>query len=234
MSEEIRTRLAEVRGRIHNAAQRAGRRAEEVTLIAVSKTFPATIVQQAVDAGALILGENRVQEAVEKAKLVTAENLQWHLIGHLQSNKARAAVLTFDTIHTIESVEIAQRLDRLAGEEKRTLKVLIQVDLAHEPTKSGADESQMLAIVETLDAANQLQFVGLMILPPFFEEVEKTRPYFRRLREILEQLNQARPQAKRLKELSMGMSHDFEVAIEEGATMVRVGSAIFGERNNWK
>ena len=134
MSEEIRTRLAKVHERIHNAAQRAGRHAEEVTLIAVSKTFPAAIVQQAVDAGALTLGENRVQEAVEKAKQVTAENLQWHLIGHLQANKSRAAVLTFDTIHTIDSVEIAQRLDRIAGDEKRTLMALIQVDFAHEPT----------------------------------------------------------------------------------------------------
>lgn len=232
MREEIQANLAEVRGRIKKAAECAGRRAEEITLIAVSKTFSADVVQQAVDAGALHLGENRVQEAVEKAKQVTAENLQWHLIGNLQANKARAAVLTFHTIHTIDRVEIAQRLDRIAGEEQRRLEVLIQVDLAHEPTKSGADEAELPAIIETLDAANHLRLKGLMVLPPFFEEVEKTRPYFRRLREILETINQSRPQEKWLTELSMGMSHDFEVAIEEGATMVRVGSAIFGERKN--
>ena len=234
MREEIQANLAEVRGRIKRAAERAGRRPEEITLIAVSKTFPADVVQQAVDAGALHLGENRVQEAVEKAKQVTADNLQWHLIGHLQTNKARAAVLTFHTIHTIDRIEIAQRLDRIAGEEQRRLDVLIQVDLAHEPTKSGADEAELPAIIEALDAANHLRLTGLMVLPPFFEEVEKTRTYFRRLRETLEAINQSRPQEKRLTELSMGMSHDFEVAIEEGATMVRVGSAIFGERKNWK
>ena len=234
MREEIQANLAEVRGRIKRAAERAGRRPEEITLIAVSKTFPADVVQQAVDAGALHLGENRVQEAVEKAKQVTADNLQWHLIGHLQTNKARAAVLTFYTIHTIDRIEIAQRLDRIAGEEQRRLDVLIQVDLAHEPTKSGADEAELPAIIEALDAANHLRLTGLMVLPPFFEEVEKTRTYFRRLRETLEAINQSRPQEKRLTELSMGMSHDFEVAIEEGATMVRVGSAIFGERKNWK
>ncbi len=234
MSEEIRANLAEVHGRIREAAARANRRAEEVTLIAVSKTFPAAIVQQAVDGGALDLGENRVQEAVEKAKQVAANNLRWHLIGHLQANKARAAVLTFDVIHTIDGVEIARRLDRIAGEEQRRLDVLIQVDLAHEPTKSGAVETALPAIMESLDTANHLRLTGLMVLPPFFAETEKTRPYFRRLREILEAVNRHRPAAKQLTQLSMGMSHDFEVAIEEGATMVRVGSAIFGERKHWK
>jgi pyridoxal phosphate enzyme (YggS family) len=230
MAEEIQDRLARVRERIAQAAKRAGRQAEEITLITVSKTFDSHTVQTAVDAGALVLGENRVQEAVEKHGFVKADGLKWHLIGHLQANKARSALQTFDVIHTIDCSEIATRLDRIAGEEGRRPVVLVQVDLGKEATKSGVDESELTAVVQTLDACDNLEFKGLMTLPPFFEEAEQTRPYFRRLREILESLNENRPANQQLTELSMGMSHDFEVAIEEGATMVRVGSAIFGER----
>jgi PLP dependent protein len=231
MAEGIQSRLAQVRQRIGQAAKRVGRRAEEITLITVSKTFDSRTVQAAVDAGALILGENRVQEAVEKSQQVKAEGLQWHLIGHLQANKARHAVRTFDVIHTIDNVEIALRLERIAAEDGRRPVVLVQVDLGKEASKSGADESQLLDLVEALDGCGNLQFKGLMTLPPFFETAEQTRPYFRRLRELLISLNANRQANRQLTELSMGMSHDFEVAIEEGATMVRVGSAIFGERN---
>ncbi|MBI3654197.1 MAG: YggS family pyridoxal phosphate-dependent enzyme [Acidobacteria bacterium] len=231
MVDRITDRLARVRERIAQAAERAGRRATDITLITVTKTFAAAMVQQAVDAGALALGENKVQEAAEKApKIVAAADVQWHLIGHLQSNKAKLAVQTFDVIHTLDSSALAQRLDRLAGEEQRRPVVLVQVDLGKEPTKSGADEMALSEIVQTLDACAHLQFKGLMTLPPFFDEAEKLRPYFRRLRALLEELNRQRPAAPQLTELSMGMSHDFEVAIEEGATMVRVGSAIMGER----
>jgi pyridoxal phosphate enzyme (YggS family) len=230
MAEEIQDRLAQVRQRIAQAAKRAGRRADEITLITVSKTFDSHTVQMAVDAGALVLGENRVQEAVEKHGFVKADNLQWHLIGHLQANKARPAVQTFAVIHTIDSSEIATRLNRIAGEEGRKPIVLVQVDLGKEATKSGVDESELAEVVQTLDTCDNLEFKGLMTLPPFFEDAEQTRPYFRRLREILESLNHNRPANQQLTELSMGMSHDFEVAIEEGATLVRVGSAIFGER----
>lgn len=230
MSDTIQDRLARVREQIARAAEGAGRRPEEVTLIAVSKTFAAETVQQAVDAGALALGENRVQEAAEKSLSVTADGLRWHLIGHLQSNKARLAARTFDTIHTLDSAELADRLDRIAGEEGRTLSALIQVDLAHEETKAGAEEADLPAIIEALDRASNLKLVGLMVLPPYFDEVEKVRPYFKRLREIQEQVNRGRAAGRQLTDLSMGMSHDFAVAIEEGATMVRVGSAIFGER----
>ena len=216
--------------RIARAAERAGRNPEEITLITVSKTFDPDTIQQAVDAGALDLGENRVQEALDKVDKVKADNLRWHLIGHLQSNKARAAARAFDMIHSVESVELARRLDRVAGEEARRLSILIQVDLAGEATKSGVDERALPRVVEALDAAEHLDFRGLMVLPPFFESPEETRPYFRRLRELLEGLNEGRPGERRLSELSMGMSHDFEVAIEEGATMVRVGTAIFGAR----
>jgi pyridoxal phosphate enzyme (YggS family) len=230
MVDEIKERLARVRERVSQAAERAGRRAEEITLITVSKTFDAKIVQTAVDTGALELGENKVQVGAEKAKLVKAAGLQWHLIGHLQSNKARVAVQTFDVIHTIDSADLVKRLDRIAGEENRSPVVLVQVDLGKEPTKSGVDESELPEIMQALDECRHLQFKGLMTLPPFFEDVENIRPYFRRLREMLDEFNRQRPAEKRLNELSMGMSHDFEVAIEEGATLVRVGSAILGER----
>jgi pyridoxal phosphate enzyme (YggS family) len=229
MAEEIRERLVRVREQIARAAERAGRRAEDVTLIAVSKTFDSATVQQAVDAGARDLGENRVQEAITKVAMVQG-NVRWHLIGHLQSNKARQAVEAFEVIHTIDSSQLAERLDRVAGETGRRPGVLVQVDLAHEPTKTGADESELPAIIEALDSARHLEFRGLMTLPPFFDSPEQTRPYFRRLREILEGLNRGRGPEQKLTELSMGMSHDFEAAIEEGATMVRVGTAIFGSR----
>lgn len=229
MAEQIRERLVRVREQIARAAERAGRSAEDITLIAVSKTFDSATVQQAVDAGARDLGENRVQEAITKVAIVKG-NVRWHLIGHLQSNKARQAVEAFEVIHTIDSSQLAERLDRVAGETGRRPEVLAQVDLAHEPTKSGADESELPAIIEALDSARHLEFRGLMTLPPFFDSPEQTRPYFRRLREILEGLNRARGPEQKLTELSMGMSHDFEAAIEEGATMVRVGTAIFGSR----
>lgn len=219
-----------MRQRIARAAERAGRNPEEITLIVVTKTFDPATIQQAVDAGARDLGENRVQEALDKVDKVKADNLRWHLIGHLQSNKARAAARAFDMIHSVDSADLARRLDRIAGEEERRLSILIQVDLAGEAAKSGADERALPEIVEALDAAEHLEFRGLMTLPPFFESPEQTRPYFRRLRELIEGLNEGRPRERRLSELSMGMSHDFEVAIEEGATMVRVGTAIFGAR----
>ena len=229
MAEQIRERLVRVRERIARAAERAGRSADDITLIAVSKTFDSATVQQAVDAGARDLGENRVQEAIAKVGVVQGE-ARWHLIGHLQSNKARQAVEAFDVIHTIDSNQLADRLDRIAGDLGRRPSVLVQVDLAHEPTKSGADESELPAIVEALESASHLEFRGLMTLPPFFDSPEQARPYFRKLREILEGLNRDRSTDQRLTELSMGMTNDFEVAIEEGATMVRVGTAIFGVR----
>ena len=229
MAEQIRERLVRVREQIARAAERAGRSAEDITLISVSKTFDSATVQQAVHAGARDLGENRVQEAITKVTMVKG-NVRWHLIGHLQSNKARQAVEAFNVIHTIDSSQLAERLDRVAGELARRPEVLVQVDLAHEPTKSGADESELPAIIEALDSARHLEFRGLMTLPPFFDSPEQTRPYFRRLHEILDGLNRGRAPEQRLTQLSMGMSHDFEAAIEEGATMVRVGTAIFGAR----
>ena len=231
MPEEIPERLARVRERVARAAERAGRGPDEIRLIAVSKTVDSSVVQLAADSGVRDLGENRVQEAAGKAQKVKADGLRWHLIGHLQSNKARQAVSVFDVIHTVDTVDLARRLDRIAGEEGKRPIVLIQVDLAHEPTKSGVDEPELPAIVGALDWAENLDFRGLMTMPPFFAEPEQGRGYFKRLREILANLNRGRAPQRLLTELSMGMSHDFEVAIEEGATMIRVGTAIFGPRD---
>jgi pyridoxal phosphate enzyme (YggS family) len=232
MPEQIRERLAKVRERIADAAARAGRAPDAITLVAVTKTINAAIVRSAVDAGLRDLGENRVQEAVEKMPSVGGEGLRWHLIGHLQSNKARLAVVNFDVIHSVDSAALVARLDKIAAEVNRRPSLLVQVDLAHEATKSGADEVQLSEIVQAMDAARNVEFIGLMTLPPYFEDPDKTRPYFRRLHRLLDEVNAVRPPDKRLKELSMGMSHDFEVAIEEGATIVRVGTAIFGERTH--
>ncbi|HLG15648.1 MAG TPA: YggS family pyridoxal phosphate-dependent enzyme [Blastocatellia bacterium] len=230
MPDGIRERLDRVRKRIEQAAERANRDPSEITLIAVSKTFDVATVQRAVDAGVTDLGENRVQEAEAKTGHVVGDNLRWHLIGHLQTNKARTAVSIFDVIHTVDSVKLAERLDSVAAADARRPRVLVQVSLESEATKTGADEDELPAIVERLDRAVNLDLIGLMTLPPLFDSPEQTRPFFRRLREILEAVNRARAPERRLKHLSMGMSNDFEVAIEEGATMVRVGTAIFGSR----
>ncbi|HEY0051406.1 MAG TPA: YggS family pyridoxal phosphate-dependent enzyme [Pyrinomonadaceae bacterium] len=225
MTENLAERLAKVKKQIAAAAEKAGRSAAEITLIAVSKTHPAAVLSEAIEAGASALGENKVQEAERKIPEIGREKAQWHLIGHLQSNKARKAVRLFDFIHTLDSVELAGRLERICIEENvSALSVFVQVDLAREATKSGIDEKDLPQLIEFLRACRHLKLEGLMTLPPFFEDVEKARPFFAKLRGWRDRLL---PEGK----LSMGMSHDFEAAIEEGATHVRVGTAIFGERN---
>lgn len=229
--DELAKRLQSVQRRIALSAARVKRRAEDVRLIAVSKTHPPEIISRAVDAGVTDLGENRVQEAEGKIAEVGRERARWHLIGHLQSNKARRAVSLFDLIHSVDSLELAQRLDRLCAEEGRdSLPVLIQVDLAGEETKSGASEKDLEPLVEAVMKSEPLILKGFMVLPPFFDEPEEARPFFRRLRELRDLYQSRGAFGTERGELSMGMSHDFEVAIEEGATMVRVGTAIFGER----
>ena len=230
MPEGLRQRLDGIRERINKAAVRAGRNPEEITLVAVSKTFDAASVQRAIEAGVIHLGENYIQEASEKISAIDSPGVKWHMIGHLQSNKARLAVQLFDYIHTIDNVKLVERLDRIAGELHRNPSVLVQVDLGHEATKAGAEEHMLPEIIATLDNADNLNMIGLMTMPPLFLEAEQTREYFIRLREICDSINSSRPQTSRFKELSMGMSHDFEVAIEEGATMIRIGTAIFGQR----
>jgi pyridoxal phosphate enzyme (YggS family) len=221
---EIEANLTTVRGRIAAAADRAGRKADEIKLIAVSKTHPADVLREAINAGATMLGENKVQEADGKITELGRRAAEWHLIGHLQSNKARRAVQLFDVIHSVDSIELASRLERICGEEGReSLNVLLQVDLAGEATKSGLDEIEVERAVTYLGTCQYLKLIGLMTLPPFFGDAEQVRPYFKRVRELRDRIL---PDG----ELSMGMSHDLEPAVEEGATMVRVGTAIFGSR----
>lgn len=216
---------------MEEAAVRANRNAAEIKLVAVSKTHPAKAVREAILEGVTAFGENKVQEAESKVREVGRDEAEWHLIGHLQSNKARKAVQTFDVIESVDSVEIAAKLERICEEEERSeLPVLVQVDLAGEETKSGITEKDLPALIEYLKSCERLKLKGLMILPPFFEDPEKTRPFFRKLRKIRDELAVDGAFEGTAGELSMGMSHDFEVAIEEGATIVRVGTAIFGER----
>ncbi len=230
--EGLRARLEEVKGRVERSARLCGRAPEEVTLIAVSKTHPAEVVREAIEAGARDFGENRVQEADAKIEELGREaSVRWHLIGHLQANKARRAAKLFDLIHTVDSASLVGRLERICAEDGRArLDVLLQVDLAGEATKTGAGEEELPALAEALGACERVRCVGLMTMPPYFEEVEQVRPYFRRLRELRDSLRERGLFGDGAGELSMGMSHDFEAAIEEGATLVRVGTAIFGER----
>ena len=217
--------IHDVLSRIAAAANKAGRDPATIRLVAVSKMHPPSAVREAIAAGLAVFGENKVQEAESKIAEVGREGVEWHLIGHLQSNKARRAVQLFDVIQSVDSLDLVQRLERICKEEGRErLPVLIQVDLAGEATKSGVAEANLPELVKFLVGGKHLDLQGLMVLPPFFDDPEATRPYFRRLRELRDRILPGG-------ELSMGMSHDLEVAIEEGATIVRVGTAIFGSRS---
>lgn len=226
----IRENLLRIQERIELAAHRAGRRAEEITLIGVSKTHPASAIREAYEAGVRHFGENRVQEW--EGKHAGAEGLVavWHLIGHLQSNKAARAARLFHSIDSVDDFALAQKLDRARAEAGITgkLRVLIEVHIAQEETKSGAEIAAIPALAEKIAELSRLELAGLMCIPPYLEDPEKVRPYFRRLRELWEGVE--RKLGVILPVLSMGMSHDFEAAIEEGATEVRVGTALFGAR----
>ena len=228
--DEIATSLSAVRQRLARALERAGRLPSSARLVAISKTRPAQDVRAAFDAGQVDFGENRVQEALEKIAATSDIPIAWHLVGHLQSNKARRAAGAFGWVHSIDSVDLLMRVEAAAAEAGRRPELLIQVDLAGEPTKHGAPADAWLAMFEAASACRAARVVGLMLLPPFFPDPEDARPYFRRLRELRDELGTRGVAPGMLRELSMGMSHDFEVAVEEGATLVRVGTAIFGER----
>jgi pyridoxal phosphate enzyme (YggS family) len=225
----LRARLADVRARIARAAGRAGRDPSSIRLIAVSKTFPAEYVRAAADAGQIDFGENKVQEALSKMDQTSDLHVRWHLIGHLQSNKAKKAA-RFDLVHSVDAPALVEKLDEAADAAGRRLDLLVQVDLAGEATKHGAREDELIAIFDRIRSARSCRCVGLMILPPAVADPDAARPYFRELRDVRERLLARGVDASMLQELSMGMSHDFEVAVEEGATMVRVGTAIFGGR----
>jgi pyridoxal phosphate enzyme (YggS family) len=230
-TQHLRDRFADVRVRVHTAAQRAGRSAEDITLVAISKTHPAETLRAALAAGMTEFGENRVQEAEAKILEVGRARARWHLVGHLQTNKARRAVKLFDCIHSLDSVDLARRLDEMCEAESRAeLPVLIQVDLGGETTKTGIDPRRLPDLLSAVKSCQRLRLTGLMTLPPYFENPDCARPYFKTLRELRDELRPQGHFGEHAGELSMGMSHDFEIAIEEGATMVRVGTAIFGER----
>src|SRR5580704_6118226 len=226
----IRENLQRVQERISAAAQRAGRSAEGITLIGVSKTHPADAIREAYAAGLRHFGENRVQEGEGKQSGIQDLNATWHLIGHLQSNKAARAAKLFHSIDSVDDFALAQRLERARIETGAAgkLRVLIEVHIASEETKTGADAKDLPALAKKIAALPMLEFAGLMCIPPFAENPEEARPHFKRLRELRDEL--AKQLGHALPVLSMGMSHDFEVAIEEGATEVRVGTALFGTR----
>jgi pyridoxal phosphate enzyme (YggS family) len=229
-SVALGTRLAGVRDRLACAAGRAGRDPATVRLVAVSKTFSAEHVRAAAAAGQVDFGENKVQEALQKIAQTSDLPIKWHLVGHLQSNKARKAGAEFSMIHSVDDAALVTTLDESARAAGRSVQLLVQVDLAGEATKHGAREDELAPIFDAARGCRSARLVGLMVLPPATDDPEGARPYFRKLRGIRDGLLARDVDGSMLTELSMGMSHDFEVAVEEGSTLVRVGSAIFGER----
>jgi pyridoxal phosphate enzyme (YggS family) len=228
---DISARLADVRARIDAAARSAGRDPASVRLVAVSKTFSLDAIRAAYDAGQREFGENRVQEALQKISLSADLQIRWHLLGHLQTNKVRRAAPAFAMIQSVDSVDLLQKLDAAAQESGAATELLIQVDLAHEATKFGAPVADLPGLFEAAASCRAVRVVGLMTLPPVPDTPEDARPWFRRLREVRDQCQASGVPAPMLRELSMGMSGDFEVAVQEGATLVRVGTAIFGSRH---
>jgi len=229
--EDLQSRLADVRARIARAAGRARRDPASIRLVAISKTFSADYVRAAAAAGQVDFGENKVQEALQKMDETAGLSIRWHLVGHLQSNKAKKAGARFDVVQSVDSVELLRKLDEAAASAGRQLEVLVQVDLAGEATKHGTREEGLLPIFDMASNSRAARVAGLMIIPPAVDDPERARPYFRALIEVRDRLVARGVDKSLLNQLSMGMSHDFEMAVEEGATLVRVGTAIFGSRN---
>lgn len=225
----IAQRVQVVFERMAAACRRAGRDAASVRLVAVSKTHPPETVREAYQAGLRVFGESRVQEAAAKIPMCPGD-ISWHMVGHLQRNKVKHAVSLFDVIHSVDSLRLLETLDRLAQEAGRRPSVLLEVNVSGERSKFGLPPDQVADVLKAATKLTHVNIVGLMTIPPFFEDPEKTRPFFRQLRSRRDELRAETGFA--LEELSMGMTHDFEIAIEEGATWVRVGTAIFGERRN--
>ncbi len=232
-SLSLKDNVKEVLERIRNAAERSGRKSSDITLVAVTKGVPLARIVEATEAGLYVFGENYVQEARSKIGAITGTHVSWHMIGHLQRNKAKEAVRLFDVIHTVDSKRLAEDLDKYARDAGKTLRVLVQVNVSGEPTKSGVAPEVVQSLVEDIVAyRSHVRFCGLMTMAPFFDTPERARPYFRALRQLRDTIAAALgSEGWSELELSMGMSSDFEVAIEEGATMVRVGTALFGERH---
>ncbi len=227
----IAENIENIKGRIKRAAEKVGRDAKGIKLVTVTKTVDVNRIKEAIAAGLRIFGENRVQEAQKKIASyelrVASGKIEWHFIGHLQTNKAKHAVQMFDMIHSIDSTALAEELNKQAAKINKIQDALIEVKLSEEETKHGVPKNELMELLKSTRDMKNLSILGLMTIPPFFDDAEKTRPYFKRLRELRDE---AEKRGFKLPELSMGMSHDFEMAIEEGATMVRIGTAIFGER----
>jgi pyridoxal phosphate enzyme (YggS family) len=226
----IKENLTQVRRRIEQAAARCGRDPDSVRLLAVSKTVSAESVKAAIDAGVRLLGENYIQEAREKVDALMGSPASWHFVGHLQTNKARFAVELFELIHSVDSLKLARELDKQARRQNKVQPILIQVNIAEEKSKSGITEQAAPQLIHEVSRCGNLSIRGLMTMPPFFNAPEKVRPYFKTLRQLASRIAAMNIAGVTMTELSMGMTGDFEVAVEEGATIVRVGTAIFGER----
>ncbi len=223
-------RLEEINSRIRKAAEQCGRDPQSVRLVAVSKTVPSERVREAIDAGVTILGENYIQEARQKFDAMSAHPIAWHFIGHLQTNKAKYAVRIFDLIHSVDSIKLAREINKRAARINKIQNILVQVNISQEASKSGVHVDHIKPLIQEISGMSNLKIKGLMTMPPFFNQPEKVRPYFSALRNLRDELILEDVTDAGLHELSMGMTGDFEVAIQEGATLVRIGTAIFGAR----
>jgi pyridoxal phosphate enzyme (YggS family) len=227
---ELKQRLEQVRERIRKVCESCNRDADSVRLVAVSKTIPAGTVKEAIESGVRILGENYVQEAREKFDALIQYPVSWHFIGHLQSNKTKYAVRLFDLIHSVDSLKLARELDKQAKKVDKIQQILVQVNISEEDTKSGIRADEAPRLISEISELENLSIRGLMTMPPYFYQPEKVKPFFAALRKLRDQVKERSLTNVSMEELSMGMTGDFEVAIEEGATLVRIGTAIFGER----
>jgi len=227
---ELKTRLENVLNRIKKAANVRGRDPETIRLVAVSKTIPTDMVKEAIEAGVKILGENYIQEARKKFDALSSYPVSWHFIGHLQTNKAKYAVRLFDLIHSVDSLKLAHELNKQAKKINKIQEILIQVNISMESTKAGVYEQDALSLIKDISHIENLSVKGLMTIPPFFDEPERARPYFSALRKLRDQIKKESIPNIAMDELSMGMTGDFEAAIDQGASLVRIGTAIFGKR----
>ena len=230
MDQEIKNNFNKVQKAIENAANECGRNPESVKLVAVSKTVAAQRVKMAVEAGAKILGENYIQESREKIQELESLEVSWHFIGRLQSNKAKYAVRLFSLIHSVDSIKLAREIDKCAGKTNKIQDILMQVNLSGEITKAGTDTAQAISLAREMAELKNIRLCGLMTMPPFFDDPVRARPFFARLRELRDEIAALNISGVEMNELSMGMTGDFREAIKEGATLVRVGTAIFGKR----
>ncbi len=228
---QIRTNIQSIAAKIRESAQKCGRNPEEITLIGVSKRKPAALISQAIDAGHQHFGENYIQEAIEKIDAIGRDAATWHFIGHLQSNKAKFAVTYFDLIHTVDKVKRAKEINKQAAKIGKIQNILLQINIAGEITKSGASAEDAATLATAVSEFENIRVKGLMCMPPFFDDPEQARPYFKTLKQISQDIDRLNLANVSMTHLSMGMSNDFGVAIEEGATLVRVGTAIFGSRD---